>query len=360
MKNKIFITVFIILLFLPLFDNAFNIAPIDDLFEKKAPSAIPNLPKNLDDLDQFPKKFNKYYDDNYGFRKSLILLHSQMLDKIFNQSPDDRVLKGRDGWLFFDNKSSFLDALGRASLEQKLIEKSIDVFYQNYLEAKKRSMKYLLVIAADKINIYSEFLPDSFNYVGLNRINVFKKALLKKYPDFPIIDLKEIMLKAKENEIIYHKTDTHWNKRGAHYAYVEILKRLGLKPYLRDKFIAEEGQYFGDIAQILGIKMTNIDYKLQKNFVSKIQRDDELLNNLKDFHKADAYKNTNQNLPRLFVYKDSFFNELKHLVSEHFSSAIYVNEFPCSIDYDILQNYSPDYVIQQFWENRIESILNEC
>lgn len=364
MRNKSFIAIFIIFLFLPILGNVFDFDFVEDLYEKRQLSTRPSLKLSILSLDlgSYPKKFDQYYNDNYGFRKSLITFNGVVMDKIFDESLDDRVLFGKDGWLFFDNEQSLLDSAGRAKISEELVGKGVDVFYQNWQEAKRRGIKYLLVIAADKTNIYKEFLPDYFQYDNSkHRIDVFVKALLKKYPNFPLIDLRPILLKAKQNEIVYHKTDTHWNKRGAHYGYVEIINNLGLKPYLRKDFQETADQEFhGDISQIMGSKQTNKDFNLVKKFKSDLYFDATETQQLKEiFHKISVYKN-DKSLPKLFVYGDSFFTELKDLVSEHFSNSIYVTKYPCRIDYDILKNYSPDYLIQEFWENRIEMVLKNC
>ena len=361
MRNKIFVTLFVLFLFLPILGNVFGISIVRDLFEKRQAASKPALPKNMSELETFPRQFDRYYNDNYGFRKFLISVNGTMMDKIFNESPDDRVLVGKDGWLYFDNKGSLLDAAGRAKLDDVLVAEGVMAFYRNWQNAKKRGLKYLLVIAADKSTIYPEFLPDYFTYNSRHRIDIFKDALLRQYPDFPIIDLRDVLLSAKKNDVLYHKTDTHWNKRGAHLAYVEMMKKLNIAPYLSNHFKKVEGQYIGDISHIMGSNQSNRDFGLEKKFTSHITIDHDAIVQLKDqFHKVMIYKHDNANLPRLFAYKDSFFGELQDLVSEHFSYAIYANEFPCRIDYDILQTYSPDYVIQQFWESRIESILNNC
>jgi len=362
MKNRIFIVTFLAFLFLPIVGNVLGISVFGDLFEKRVPTKKPELPQNLSQLEAYPKKFNQYYNDNFGFRKDLISLNGKMMDKVFNESPNDRVLVGKDGWLYFDNKDSLLDASGRAKISNDLVNKGVDAFYQNWQEAKNKGLKYLFVIAADKTTIYAEFLPDYFKYGSAHRIDVFKNALLSKYPDFPLVDLRPVLLKAKSKEVVYHKTDTHWNKRGAHYGYVKIVKSFGFKPYLRNQFIdVVNGEYFGDIAQTMGIKQTNRDFGLVKKFKGNIYfNGDESAEIKKIFHKPSIFESNDKALPRLFVYKDSFFNELQDLVSEHFSKSIYINEFPCRIDYDILENYSPDYIIQQFWENRIESVLKNC
>jgi len=364
MRNKIFISTFIILLTLPLLDSAFNIAPIKDLFEKRILSQNPDFPKNLDELEKYPGQFEEYFNDNYGFRKTLVSLNARIMDDIFNESPDARAVIGKDGWLYFDNEDSLLDFSGRAKISDDLINKNIDAFYRNWQQFKRQNIGYLLVIAADKATIYPEYIPDYIKQGKTHRIDKFLEALLKKYPDFPVLDLRPILLSAKKNEIIYHKTDTHWNRSGAHYAYVKILEKLSnknhkFKPNYRNRFSNVDSKIIGDISLIIGSSKKETSNSLLEKF-SRKSRPDKLKNYEKGFYKAQKYVNSDKTLPRLFAYKDSFFGELNTLMSEHFSYMLLANEFPCDINYKTVKRYQPDYVIQQFWENRIESILNKC
>ncbi len=78
------------------------------------------------------------------------------------------------------------------------------------------------------------------------------------------------------------------------------------------------------------------------------------------WHKPIFSENKNKNLPIIFTYKDSYFADLIPLVSEHFSQSFYINEFPCDLDFSILQKRRPNVVIQEFWEGRVEVVLRKC
>lgn len=326
-----------------------------ELFEKRLPVEKPKFSWSSNYL----KKFEEFFNDQYGLRKTLIYLNAYLLDNIFDESPDARAVVGKDGWLFFDNRDSLLDASGKAHLDDKLIENSLKHFYKNWQRLKAKNIDYLLVIAADKSTIYPEFLPDYIKPGNSHRIDKFLAALKKKYPDFPVLDLRPILLKAKENEIIYHATDTHWNKRGTHYGYVAIMEKLGIKPHLRSEFLnTEEENFRGDISDIMGVSTTNINYDLQKNFNSLIR--EVSARDFVQFHKPRFFVNEDKNLPRLFVYKDSFFDSLNDLVSEHFSQSLYINEFPCDLKFENIKIFHPNLVIQQFWEGRVEEVLRNC
>lgn len=355
-KNIILTVLFVAILILPALDMYFHFSPVKELFEKRLPAQKPEFTFS----ENFAPNFEKYFNDNYGFRKSLISWNSKLMDKFFNQSPDSRAVIGKDGWFYFDNYNSLLDAQGALDLPDEMVNRGVKAFYQNWQILRKKNINYLLVIAPDKSTIYPEFLPDYIKPGNKHRIDKFLAALKKSHPDFPVIDLRPVLLEAKKYEIVYHKTDTHWNRRGAHYAYVEIFKKLGIKPHFRDEFSEKEDEMIvGDISKIMGVKTKNLNLDLTPNFpktYKEIQADEKL----KNFHRPFIAKNKDSTLPVLFAFKDSFFGDLTFYFTEHFSSTILVNEFPCDLNYNSIKNLHPNLVIQEFWEGRVEDILSRC
>jgi hypothetical protein len=288
------------------------------------------------------------------------------MDKIFNESPSARVAVGKDGWFYFDNYNSLLDAAGQATISDELVERGVEHFAKNWKMVQQQGMDYLLIIAADKASIYPEFLPDYIKPASPHRIDKFLTALTKKYPDFPVLDVRPILLKAKEKEKVYQETDTHWNRRGAHGAYVEMMKMLAKKD---PRFVANSRKKFndvakdyirGDISDIMGTNNSNLNYELEPKFketITKLEASDE---EKKIFHNVTIYSNDNKNLPRLFVYQDSYFGDLFRFVSGHFSYAFYTNQYPCDVDLEVVKKYRPNVVIQEFWEGRVEVVLGTC
>lgn len=370
-RNLFLIIIFALILLLPTLDSFFHFSPIKELFEKRLPVENPKFPKNFSEAKTFPKKFENFFNDNYGFRKTLIAINSDVMDDIFAESPDSRAVIGKNGWLYFDNENSILDATGKAVLSDELIDRGVEAFARNWQEMRAKNINYLLVIAADKTSIYPEFLPDYIKVSagGTHRIDKFITALKKKYPNFPLLDLRLVLKKAKEKEIIYQQTDTHWNKRGAHYAYVEIMKNLtatdknsfSYNPHLRQDFKDKADEFIhGDISDIMNSDTKNLNYELEPKFKIKAHQIKISEEEKKRFHRPDFFTNPDNNLPRLFVYKDSFFGDLFGFIPEHFSESFYINEFPCDLNYKIIKNFHPNVVIQEFWEGRIEVVLSQC
>lgn len=361
-ENILLIVFFAAILLLPILDNIFNFSPIQNLFEKRLPNPLPQRPQNISESIDYPKKFESFFNDEYGFRKSFIFVNGKIMDNIFDESPSSRALIGKDGWLYFDNQNSFLDAQGLVELDEKNISLLVKSLIENWQKLRARNIDYLVVIAADKTSIYPEFLPDFIKIsTQEHRADKIISALKNAAPSFPLLDLRPHLKEAKKREIIYHKTDTHWNMRGAHIGYSEIMKKIHQEYHLRSDFKdVEEIKNDGDIANIMGIKAEDIDYSLKENFVRSFYNQDPTELEYKMFHKLLIYRNYNKNLPILFVYKDSFFDNMMFYFSNHFSYNYFVNESPCNLDMEIIKKYRANIVIHEFWEGRIEEVMNKC
>lgn len=361
-QNIALLVFFILLLLLPFLDNIFNFSPVKNLFEKREPNSLPQFPERVQNLPDYFKNFEAFFNDNYGLRKSLISLNSEIMDNVFNESPSARAFIGKDGWLYFDNQNSILDAQGLIKIDDKKLSIMVKNLIENWQKLKAQNINYFLIIAADKSSIYPEFLPDFIKVSsGEHRADKLIKALKQADSNFPVIDLRPLLLEAKKNEIIYQKTDTHWNRRGAHFAYVEIMKNLQIKPHPRSDFIDIEGiTDDGDIANIMQIKATNIDYDLKAKFPLNINFIHPSKEQKQIFHKPAISKNTNKNLPILFVYKDSFFDNMEEFFAVHFATAYFTNQFPCDLDLKIIKEHHANVVLQEFWEGRVEEVMNQC
>ena len=367
-KNSFLIIFFFLIISTPTLESIFSFAPNSELFEKRLPVALPDFPKKFSQLKLYFTNIGKYFDDHYGFRKTLININSKMMDKIFDESPSSRAFIGKDGWMFFDNHNSLVDATGKITLPKELIAKGVKSFNKNLEILQKKNIEYLVVIAPDKSSIYDEYLPDFIKHTRIknHRIDQFLDALLKSNPQFPVIDLRNELQNAHKKEIVYQKTDTHWNRRGAHYGYVRIMNYLAknnpqFKPKNRNEFVDKADEFIrGDISDIMALNTTNLNYDLTPKFKLNTTIIEPSEDEKSKFHHPFFLKNINSNLPILFAYKDSFFADLFLFVGEHFSMIYSVNESPCDIEYMRIKNYNPDIVIHEFWEGRIEIILNQC
>ncbi|MFC1658999.1 hypothetical protein ACFL0U_00330 [Pseudomonadota bacterium] len=369
-KHIPLIIIFFTILILPVIQQYTNIFPDLQVVEKRE---LAERPKLLEEesvgLKEYPKQFEQYYNDNFGFRGTVIATNGYTLDKIFDVSPSDRVVIGKDDWLFFNNRQSLVDYEGRIQYTEEELSMGVQGLVRNWRKLEKMGITYLFVVAPDKSTIYSEFMPDHLQKKHENansRLDQFLTRLLSEYPDFPILDLRPALFKAKQKEIIYNKRDTHWNKRGAYVGYTQIMNWLVKKGYSellstpRKNLLEIEGlTTYGDLSDYINSHVEYMNYSLErkKKGFQQVDLTDLEINNL---HKAERFVNNNSNLPKVVMYKDSFTINMRDFLSEHFSNILYIHEFPCHVNLDVVRQNNPDIVIHESIERGMHDILRFC
>ena len=180
-----------------------------------------------DPMALLPGKIDAYYNDYFGFRKQLIHANSVIRQKWLGMSTRNIVI-GKDRWLFLTEDGLVLDdflGLSPFTLGQVTA-------WKNYLEDRRkalaeRGVRYLFVVAPDKWFIYPEKLPDPIrSKAGQPRIDQLLRFLEATHSPVEILDLRDVLIKAKTQGEVFFRQDTHWNGRGHFAAYLEICRRL--------------------------------------------------------------------------------------------------------------------------------------
>ena len=163
--------------------------------------------------------------------------------------------QGKEDWLFLGN------AIDRTVSKLKLditpkkseIEDMNKIFSAIADVGAKSNIKIFLMIGPSKSSIYPNYLPDYLVPSKKKYIDFFLDNL-KSIPNLTIYNPTNDMLKAKNSEgILYYRTDTHWNDKGAFLAYSGFLKLLNL-PLLQVKFTQSSKTPSGDLIDISGLK----------------------------------------------------------------------------------------------------------
>src|SRR5262249_5565752 len=129
------------------------------------------------------------------------------------------------GWLFYSGRPGDTTPPRVPPFRAEELE-----YWRCVLEARRdwlaaRGIRYLLVIAPDKQTIYPELLPAALRPPAASRHDQLL-AHLRPHPRVNVLDWREPLRQAKAGEQVYHRTDSHWNERGAFVAYQQILAAL--------------------------------------------------------------------------------------------------------------------------------------
>lgn len=297
------------------------------------------------------KDFNKYYDDNYGLKPELVDSYLKFKSQVLNDNPlPNRVFKGKEDWYFLGNQFNelFNDSFGNhpfSKFELETIKNNIKAI-RDKLESK--GIGFYIVVPSNKHRVYSEMLPYRIEQkpTRLEALNSY----LKKEIDFELLDLRDTLVSCKGNELLYYKTNTHWNDLGAFIGYRKTLSTLNLdvpKESISDYTIEYKPIKRGDITEMINLKFKESAVFTSKKTTSDIQR-------LKSKRHHLHFKNPTKT-KKLVMYRDSFSNAWIKYFNQSFGETIYFRGY--NINYDIINKEKPDVLVFEIIERQLSTIL---
>ncbi|MHC4241129.1 MAG: alginate O-acetyltransferase AlgX-related protein [Planctomycetota bacterium] len=367
--NDMLILAFIIWIYIPIFGSVLGWDFSNTLGEKRTLAQCPVL--GIDPIKTIPDKFESFYEDHFGFRNGLIRSHNWIRYKLFKGASYGKVFFGKGDWLFLAKSGTIADYLGQGPLTSDELD-----IWKNKLEQRQRwlsgkGIRYLFVIAPNKLTIYPEMLPDHVGkFKGQTRMDQLI-YYLNQNSTIKLLDLRDALQEAKKTALVYHVTDTHWTDRGGFVTYLEISKHLAqwfpdIQHLMIDNFSTAIQKHQGDLAVMLGLgeelaeecetfhfrkpqEASYVDFVINAQYPHLKQ----MLNNNKL-----AMENKNGTYRLLFLH-DSFgeHGKLKEYLSEQFSRSVCV---PVTLDNSFLKSITeqekPDIVIEEIAERKLRDI----
>jgi alginate O-acetyltransferase complex protein AlgJ len=337
--NRALTALFVVIISLPL---AANLAGVD--------GADPGAEHR--ELATWKDGITAWFDDHFGFRSTLVRWYGESRLFWLGVSPSAAVIVGRDGWFFYADDKAVEDYANVELLDDAALANWREAVLRarNWLQA--RGIGYVFTIAPDKHVLYSEAVPPT-----IARIHDMSRAdqLFVALQDTKLaIDTRPMLFEAKRRERIYHKTDTHWNERGALIAYQQIINavraRVPATPaaWTRHDFEAVERTTEGmDLAGMMGLTrvLRENDLPLVPIRPRRARVVEPAGGHETDEEGRLVTEIDDPSLPRAVIFRDSFMSRLVPFLSEHFSRAVYLwqNDF----DAAEVQKEHPDVVIQE-------------
>jgi hypothetical protein len=260
------ITPFAFLLFISLHLVLFLIIkkePID-FVQNRENSLIPTY--DTSGTTVYFKKWYHYVEDHFPFKNEYIKQSNLTKGVWFNSfNVKNKVIIGNNGWLFYNSciydEEGLNEFAGFDFWKPEQLNKVVENINTINRWCKRNKIQFEVMICPNKQTIYPEYLPSIY----LNKHDSRLTQLTKALPE--IINLESI-LKTSKNEnpkqLLYYKTDTHWNEYGALLASKELRKRLLPNfPFIDDlSFSLKDSTSFTgfDLANMLSLKDNFVDY----------------------------------------------------------------------------------------------------
>jgi len=360
--NGLFLGVFLLVVYAPILDRVFNIAPNIELRENRDLASKPE-PQNKFRFKRFRKQFEPYFNDHFGFRKLLLTGYNRLHYSIFKTA--NGVVFGEDDWLFLKqgvrsdlkNPTPIIkDLCGEAPFPEDELEKWRNTLLTNWFGLKERGIEYVYLPVPNKHRIYQKHLP-KYGWCGdaPTRLDQLVDQLTK-ITNYPIVDLRRTFSESAEQQL-YFKRDTHWNDRGVAIAYKNTVDQLGTQLPVRNvsnslAFI-DRRQQGGDLALMTGMeRQVSEPYEAIQLSASKTR---EIKSPLPDVRqRVRAFEQDDKTLGTVLVFHDSFgVGTFSYLIAESFSRAIFVQKAAPAISMEIINQVKPDVVIHEMVERAL-------
>lgn len=358
----ILLLIFGLLIYIPFFVGIFQTDQQTSNIERRTLNKRPPMPQSIQELIAYPDAFNLYYSDHFGFRERLTDRYFKILKRTGALPSVNNITYGQDGWYFLGSikpgYTRYDDPMGDAININLFAEKELEEFAKSIMITKdwlaQQGIAYIYVIAPNKHTIYFDKFPSYIKKKNKQSSTDQLVSYLQEHTDVIVIDLREPLLKAKQRQQVYYKSDTHWNHYGANIAQFEIMNRIKmLFPGKIIPFLLDDDQFEitstidGDLAKIarIGKISESSPQPLFKNSCDPVTeppgaKDSDIHSMVCDTQKLNA-----------LIFRDSFFTALKPYISRYFKRSTYIGE---KTDYHLLVEYigkeKPDIVIEELVE----------
>ena len=336
--------------------------PKPDLREGRTLAPVPQL---TGDLTEVRRQTDAYVADNFPARRHLIsALNFARLQ--FGVSGSDKVLIGREGWLFYNDGS----LLGHGRGVYRLGEDAARSHLVNiqaraeYLQA--RNAGYLVVAPPVKEAIYPELAPAWFRLDPTRYSNAVAELANEAMPG-RVLHLETAMEAAKaEGVTTFSRHDTHWTGDGAYVGYQAIMQALraqGLREAARplSDFRANDSnpKRPRDLAQMIGVAgYVPIHYRAYEDPAAATWKTTWLGGDRRDFTAPQIIDTGAVGKPVLMMQRDSFSIALLPFLTGHFSRVVLTHIDDGYWRPDLIERFKPDFVILEVQEAGLGTVLS--
>lgn len=321
--------------------------------ENRTLSAKPEF--SLQTICSYPDAFTSYYEDNMPFKNFFVKCNAFINTKLFKVSPEEAVILGKDGWLFYNSKykentDTLEDYLNHELISQEELDACKDSLLAMQQTCENNGAQFIFVVAPNKMTIYGDqFMPDAYERENeITKVDVLIDYL-KKNTELKIVYPKNELLEHKDDIQLYYKLDSHWNELGGYIGYRELYEAMFEErlPEIEKISCTGEGIHTGDLAKMLKIEnMDDISYNVEYKADINVER----CRVENGFYSASD----NQRGDKLLMFRDSYTTAMEKYITKDFTEA-HLN-WSSTFDVNLVVEEHPDIVIFEIVERSVFNI----
>lgn len=304
--------------------------------------------------EKYFQELDDYVKDHIGLRSQMVAANTFINTKLFNNSPEEAIVLGNNGWLFYsETVKDYINTPTFSEKNAKNIAVTIKMM-QDYVEEKNGH--FIFTVAANKNTLYPDNMP--WYYSPLDRdgnLELIENEL--RLLGVHYADLQDAFLDdySKTNEILYQTTDSHWNYKGALLGYNTIMKGLGLE----DKKFAnltftEKYDWPSDLATMLYSDNAKADKQLYPDYEFSYTN----TGHDKSVEALKIVTNNENGQHNALIFRDSFFNTLQIYFAESFENVIFSRAYPYNMN--LYDEVDADILIFEIVERNILNLAKKA
>jgi len=340
----IFTILFMLILVAPVASMAFSKGDTENA-EKRELSSFPKVTEEGKVNTAFFSQFDTWISEHMGLRAQLINAEAWVKTEMFCESPEDDVVLGSEGWLYYAPTVS--DYQNVATISDRNINNIVNTLAMVSDYCKEQGATFVFTVAPNKNTLYGQFMPS--RYVTLNQKgNLEKLVAVLSGSEVTYANLYDAF--SNENEVLYQKRDSHWNYKGALLAYQTIMEASGLPNALFQGIsFTERKDWDADLVNMVYSSAADDDLQLYPDYSYSFETKGNVVSD-----EALTIKTIGTGEGKLLMFRDSFGNTMWPYFAESFAEAEFSRVVPYRIDSVVREGYTT--VVMEIVERNLSNL----
>ena len=291
------------------------------------------------------QEITDYTAGHFALRQEMITACAVLEGSVFHTSPEESVLLGQSGWLFY--KETLDGYLHTAPMTGRQLYGAARTLALLTEYAGARGARLVFTVAPNKASLYPQYLP----YVGAPLEGEDDIGRLRPLLEAQGVEYIDLFAPFRaENEVLYFKTDSHWNTQGAALAQKTLLDALGKEypPFWLEKGRAVPDSHRGDLYEMVYPTGTGLDWDVEfdRPFTFSCVR---------PVRSPEDQRIETENPAKtgsLLMFRDSFGNSLYPFMAEEFGHGVFSRSMPYQMS--LLEQTGADTVVIEIVERNLD------
>ncbi|MDO5417848.1 MAG: alginate O-acetyltransferase [Lachnospiraceae bacterium] len=323
--------------------------------ENRVMARFPSVSR--ENLSAYPSEVESYINDHAAFRSQFLSLNAGINLGLFRSVDNPEVIRGKDGWYFYNGGASTADYRGQNLYSQEELAAIAAKIEETRLHFENQGIEFAVILAPNKEEIYSEYMPEAYTRLSECTRYDQMEQVIREQTQAKLVAPKDYFLENRER-LWYFKTDTHWNEAGGFVAGQMLVEELGGDGVSVDEVVIPyDYRGPGDLALLFHMP----EHFLEDYFCTVNGYYDEVAVETTDpVGDGMVIRTSAPDAPdkrRVAFYRDSFATVMMNKISKYFQNIDYYHWQGFEPRY--LEENPPDVVVYEVVEREFERILSD-